>query len=991
MCPRRVLIFVASLFCSCTVLLPAQDTRPLTEPTFPSTCVVLNAPLQSTASGPTVAETADAQNTESAAESEALTEALEHCGPNQAVELTLGSDSSHNAFLINPVDLPRGVSLIIDGGVTVFASRDPRNYQNSDPAICGTYGPSPTYGVNLGCHALITMEANSGIYGYGVIDGQAQKPFIFYQSFPDATAPPEPYGWWDLTIQENRSQDGTPNCPKTPCAQASPILISGGDITKGLNQNLVLYKITIRNPPYHTVNLGGEFVTVWGVKVQAPWNIPNTDGFDLHASNSTIYDTTVANGDQEVALVSSGGIPTTNITVDHFNGYSKGGITVLGSGDNFSQLLIQNVNITGDVPSVIPNQSVNGLPVSQMTQLYNITTYGQALPTATNDLKAIQITDSSQTNTTKPGADISGVTFKSFCIQDIVDPINFTFSGKDELPNLHDVTLQDVHILAPTNKFPGMNHGVPTGKPGGYQLSFVTHVPTDPTKTNPNQFILDNVVVDDYATDAMTTSIASIDAEVNNITTATNIYPPVFNGLGATGPNPIIVPGPPKLTLLMNSYSGSTNENSSGKAYNCSMATMPFVTGDLYLSLGSKPATGDANNLQSATIASGGSITLNAVVQPTMSQTTNFEPDIYGANPGLLAVGSPALTNAVTFYDNAKPIGVGTLSANGTLATLVVSNMSVGTHTFTAMYPKDTYYANLNFGSVTVQVPAIPPVMTSPTPGSTLTGSTVTFQWTAGSGVTAYQLAIGTYGPGYFNLGGSQQLSGSTTSFTATNIPTDSQPVYITLSYKIDGVWQKAYYTYTTAPLANPPVITSPSAGSILPGSTATFQWATSSSVSAYQVSVGTYGPGYFNLGGSQQLPGSATSYTVTNLPTNSQPVYITLRYLVNNAVWQKAYYTYITAPLANPPVITSPAAGSVLPGSNVTFHWTSNSAITAYALSVGTYGPGYYNIYSSPQLSTTSFTVPGIPRDGKPVYVTLRYLNSGVWQTNSYSYTAAK
>ncbi len=86
---------------------------------------------------------------------------------------------------------------------------------------------------------------------------------------------------------------------------------------------------------------------------------------------------------------------------------------------------------------------------------------------------------------------------------------------------------------------------------------------------------------------------------------------------------------------------------------------------------------------------------------------------------------------------------------------------------------------------------------------------------------------------------------------------------------------------------------------------------------------------------------------------------------------------------------MTTPAPGSQLSGSNVTFQWTSGSGVTAYALSVGTYGPGYYNIYSSPQLSTTSGTVPGIPTNGKPVYVTLRYQINGVWQTTNYTYTA--
>jgi hypothetical protein len=117
--------------------------------------------------------------------------------------------------------------------------------------------------------------------------------------------------------------------------------------------------------------------------------------------------------------------------------------------------------------------------------------------------------------------------------------------------------------------------------------------------------------------------------------------------------------------------------------------------------------------------------------------------------------------------------------------------------------------------------------------------------------------------------------------------------VYITLRYQINGIWQTTDYTYTTAPLADPPVMISPTPGSVLAGSSVTFQWTPSSAVTAYSISAGTYGPGYFNLGGSPQLSGSTTSYTLTNIPTNGKPVYVTLRYLVNGMVWQTTDYAY--------------------------------------------------------------------------------------------------
>ena len=61
---------------------------------------------------------------------------------------------------------------------------------------------------------------------------------------------------------------------------------------------------------------------------------------------------------------------------------------------------------------------------------------------------------------------------------------------------------------------------------------------------------------------------------------------------------------------------------------------------------------------------------------------------------------------------------------------------------------------------------AVKAVMSSPTPGSTLTSSSATFSWTTGSGVTSYWLHVGKYRSGFppyniFNNGGTQILAHS--------------------------------------------------------------------------------------------------------------------------------------------------------------------------------------------------------------------------------------
>ena len=168
--------------------------------------------------------------------------------------------------------------------------------------------------------------------------------------------------------------------------QASPQVISAGVSQKQIpactgstsqpNCNFTLYKFTIRNPPFHTVGLHGKNVTIWGVKVQSPWNIPNTDGFDIDASNVTVYDTTVANGDQQLVFVAAG-TPMQDITVDKFHGYTKGGITILGNGISVANLVARNLQFTGDLPSV-SGTTVNGVTQEEMKAKYGLNTYAQA-------------------------------------------------------------------------------------------------------------------------------------------------------------------------------------------------------------------------------------------------------------------------------------------------------------------------------------------------------------------------------------------------------------------------------------------------------------------------------------------------------------------------------------------------------------------------------------------------------------------------------------
>ena len=84
--------------------------------------------------------------------------------------------------------------------------------------------------------------------------------------------------------------------------------------------------------------------------------------------------------------------------------------------------------------------------------------------------------------------------------------------------------------------------------------------------------------------------------------------------------------------------------------------------------------------------------------------------------------------------------------------------------------------------------------VTTPAPGATFTSSTVTFSWTAGTGVSAYMLDVGT-APGQGDIFSANV--GTALSRAVSGIPINGNPIYVQLSAAIGGVWYRSRYIYT--------------------------------------------------------------------------------------------------------------------------------------------------------------------------------------------------
>jgi hypothetical protein len=365
-------------------------------------------------------------------------------------------------------------------------------------------------------------------------------------------------------------------------------------------------------------------------------------------------------------------------------------------------------------------------------------------------------------------------------------------------------------------------------------------------------------------------------------------------------------------------------------------------------------------------ITSAAGATFTAGTAGSFTVTTTGTP-----TPALNETG--ALPSGVSFVDN----GNGTATIGGTPAVSASPSYPI---TITAS--NGTVNATQNFTLTVVQNPA---TLISPTPGiSTVLGTTnVTFQWTTGTGVTEYQLNLGT------TAGASNVFlyKGTATSAIAAALPANDVTVYATLYSKINGVWQSNAYLYTESGTPTPAVLTSPTPGlsTILGTSNVAFQWTAGGAVSNYQLNLSAITPGASDL---FLYKGTATSAVVPSLPAHGVTVYATL-YSKVNGTWQSNSYVYTESGSPTPAALTSPTPGlsTILGTTSVLFQWAAGTSASDYQLNLSATTPGASDLFSY-KGTALSATVPALPAHGVTVYATLYSKIDGVWLSNAYVYT---
>jgi len=307
-------------------------------------------------------------------------------GTKYAVRLVVSSTGPGNGFISGPLTLPSGVTLWIDQGVTLFASRDVMAYspKAAGPYCANTAVSASKAGSSSNCTALITGTniVNSAVVGDGAIDSRGYAEIVTsnklyplmkvdmtcsntYANYAkgtlaadgtacdnggtvvDSKSPNRNMTWWDLAFLGNLINNGT-----TGAGSQSNFRMMVFNYAK----NLTLYRVTLNNSAnFHVVPSGVDNFVVWGVKVQTPSlaayanpagngnplytgaqfgedNVKNTDAFDpASASKPTSGKLTTSSTTSSSAAMSFDGYLKNMVFVYNFVSTGDDDIAIKGS------------------------------------------------------------------------------------------------------------------------------------------------------------------------------------------------------------------------------------------------------------------------------------------------------------------------------------------------------------------------------------------------------------------------------------------------------------------------------------------------------------------------------------------------------------------------------------------------------------------------------------------------------------------------------------
>jgi alpha-tubulin suppressor-like RCC1 family protein len=239
----------------------------------------------------------------------------------------------------------------------------------------------------------------------------------------------------------------------------------------------------------------------------------------------------------------------------------------------------------------------------------------------------------------------------------------------------------------------------------------------------------------------------------------------------------------------------------------------------------------------------------------------------------------------------------------------------------------------MNGSAVTIP---LAPTLTSPADEGSVSGTSITFQWSPSPGATNYWLAVVKASDNSVII---NKAAGNVTSDIETGFPNDGTQYRWVVAAGNSFGWSNisAIRTFTNGYAIRPsaPSLISPATGAMVIGTSVTFQWSASSRATNYWLVVKAADNSVII----NKAVGNVTSDTETGFPNNGS-AYVWIVAAGNSAGWSSPSAssaftngTAITMPPA--PSLTSPVDGASVSGTSVTFQWSASNGATNYWLAV--------------------------------------------------------
>lgn len=249
------------------------------------------------------------------------------------------------------------------------------------------------------------------------------------------------------------------------------------------------------------------------------------------------------------------------------------------------------------------------------------------------------------------------------------------------------------------------------------------------------------------------------------------------------------------------------------------------------------------------------------------------------------------------------------------------------------------------------------PTLVSPANNISVSGISVSFQWSAVAGANKYELEIVRESDGFVR----KIPLGNVTSSTQSGFPNDGTAYKWRVragNYDGWGAWS-LYRTFTNGNLPAAPALIAPADNAVAFGTTLIFDWKLSGGATKYELEVrrADNNTVYRTI----PLNGNVGSHMLTGLPNDGTQFRWAVR-AGNNNGWgsYSEYRTFTNGFLFAAPVQTLPAANATVSGTVVTFEWTAVNQANRYHIELTNVNQNTItNIYPG--------NVPSVDRTGFP------------------------